>query len=343
MGVDRTVQGQDAEPMPDVTPDYVKDYESRLKDELAQERSRPAEALIDKIAFKPEPESPGNKGIRKQAFLTDREIRPRFLEAMKSASQDVLIISPWVNREAVNAELIAVLKDLARRRTMVLMGWGYERDEREEKKPLDPSLRDELHRITTPEKVQAVALVWLGEHHNKDVLIDRRIHLCGSHNWLSYRGDRKKIIGQSVILTVSDIPLQEQTGYIEGVFSAALRRMWEGYCASGPEPSVRAACATAWVALRQEGEALKAAKELLGREPDRVNEVIDLLRMVCLCLRGRAMGPESQSVSEFLSTMKGMMDLWGSADGGSTRAGSLAKARDILESDLGQSIQQVST
>jgi len=30
----------------------------------------------------------------------------------------------------------------------------------------------------------------MGNSHAKEIVVDRKIHMSGSHNWLSYRGDR---------------------------------------------------------------------------------------------------------------------------------------------------------
>jgi len=350
MGVSETISMPGDEPVTGVTPDYVKNYESQLRAELVEERSRASEKKPERNGIELQPEAPEGKGLGKLEYLTDKKIRPRFLEALKRAEQDVLIISPWVNKDVVDTNFINILKELAKKRVMVLMGWGIKEKEEDEYESMEPykrkgfnHIKDSLRSIYTPEKVQSVALVWLGRHHSKDILIDRRIHMCGSHNWLSYRGDNR-VRGESVYYHDAGMAaitvLAKPINYLDGKFSDAIKRMWKSYCGSVQDIAVRDACATAWVALRQERESVLVARSMLQENPQQKAETLDFLKMVCLCLRGRALGPESGSVSEFLCGLEDLVDKGGLLDGGSTSARSLKEARDILVSDLNRVAKQ---
>ncbi len=350
MGVSETVPAPSDEPITGVTPDYVKNYESQLRAELVEERSRTAEKKPERNGIELQPEAPEGKGLGKLEYLTDMKIRPRFLEALKRAEQDVLIISPWVNRDVVDTKFLNILNELAQKRVMVLMGWGINDKEKDEYESMEPyklkgfnHIKDSLRAIYTPEKVQSVALVWLGRHHSKDILIDRRIHMCGSHNWLSYRGDNR-VRGESVYYHDAGMAaitvLAEPINYLEGKFSDAITRMWKSYCGSVQDIAVRDTCATAWVALRQERELVHVARSMLQENPQQQAETLDFLKMVCLCLRGRALGPERGTLSEFLCGLDELVDKGGLMDGGSTSARSLKTARDILVSDLNRGAKQ---
>jgi len=54
----------------------------------------------------------------------------------------------------------------------------------DENKPIPPEVEAKLQNIKTPEGLPAVQVFWLGDSPAKEI-VDRQVHLCGSHNWLS--------------------------------------------------------------------------------------------------------------------------------------------------------------
>jgi hypothetical protein len=70
------------------------------------------------------------------------------------------------------------------------MGHGIGRHEHREDRPIPPELQRRLRAVLTAEGTSGIIIEWLGNSHAKEIIIDRKMHFSGSHNWLSYRGDR---------------------------------------------------------------------------------------------------------------------------------------------------------
>jgi len=122
--------------------------------------------------------------------LRDVEIRPAFLKALQRACEQIIIYSPWINEQVVDNEFLALLESLVQKGVCILIGHGIGRDENKEERPIPPHLQQRLRAIQTAEGTPGVIVEWLGNSHTKEIIIDRNIHFSGSHNWLSYRGDR---------------------------------------------------------------------------------------------------------------------------------------------------------
>ncbi len=122
--------------------------------------------------------------------LRDVEIRPAFLKALQRAREQIIIYSPWINEQVVDNEFIILMEGLVRKGVHILIGHGIGRDENREERPIPPHLQQRLRAILTAEGTPGVIAEWLGNSHAKEIIIDGSIHFSGSHNWLSYRGDR---------------------------------------------------------------------------------------------------------------------------------------------------------
>jgi hypothetical protein len=172
------------------------------RETLLNKRNQSVEARLDKIqlqalATAKEIRAAGDKTPPKETeekgtalLLRDSQIRPTFLETLKSGRHDILIYSPWVSQEVVDKDFIELLQNLANRGVWFLIGHGIARKQEDEDRPIPPEVEAQLREVKTPEGLPAVQVVWLGNSHAKEIVVDRKIHLCGSQNWLSYRGDR---------------------------------------------------------------------------------------------------------------------------------------------------------
>jgi hypothetical protein len=158
-------------------------------------------------------------------LVRDSDIRPSFLDALEQARKRVLIVSPWVTEQAVDETLVNLFSKLAEKRVITVLGWGIAKRIEEENKPPTSSLLNKLSKIVTPEGLPAVSVVWLGNQHSKDVLIDDRMHLCGSHNWLSYRGDFQPR-GESVYRVTIPEQVQRAAGIVEKLFLKRVDEEW---------------------------------------------------------------------------------------------------------------------
>ncbi len=158
-------------------------------------------------------------------LVRDSDIRPSFLDALEQARKRVLIVSPWMTEQAVDEKLINLFAKLAEKRVITVLGWGIAKRIEEEDKAPTSSLLNKLGRIITPEGLPAVSVVWLGNQHSKDVIIDDKMHLCGSHNWLSYRGDFQPR-GESVYRVTIPEQVQLAAGIVEKLFLKRVDEEW---------------------------------------------------------------------------------------------------------------------
>jgi hypothetical protein len=159
-------------------------------------------------------------------LLRDIQIRQSFLETLRGGNHQVLIYSPWVSQEVVDNEFIQLLQNLANRGVWVLIGHGISRKQENETRPIPPQVEQKLREIKTREGLSAVQVFWLGNSHAKEVVVDREVHLCGSHNWLSYRGD-KLPRGETVYKVTATDKVEEAYDFLAVRFKDHARKLWE--------------------------------------------------------------------------------------------------------------------
>jgi len=158
--------------------------------------------------------------------LRDGQISQAFSEVLNSAKHQVLIYSPWVNQAVVNDTFITLLQKLADRGVWILIGHGISRRQEDEDKPIPPEVEKKLRAIKTPDGLPCVQVFWLGDSHVKEVIVDQEIHLCGSHNWLSYRGDYLPR-GESVYKVTILHQVQEAYEFLANRFQNQAQKLWQ--------------------------------------------------------------------------------------------------------------------
>ena len=145
-------------------------------------------------------------------------------------------------------------------------------------------LLDALQSIQTPDGVPAVGVWWLGNHHNKEVVVDQAIYLMGSHNWLSYRGDRLPR-GESVFYVTAPETIKNALDYLEPLFKQAALAAWTP---DSQRPLENQAglmrCCTTLVALHRPDDAIDRALDLAKRDSMLIPLGFDLLCLICLSL-----------------------------------------------------------
>lgn len=151
-------------------------------------------------------------------------IRHEFYSALKKAKKKIVIISPWITEEAVDKSMKHIFREFVKEGGLVILGWGIGTHEKKEDRPPSENLIKSLKKIKSPDGIPGVIVQWLGNHHNKEVIIDDAIHLAGSFNWLSYRGDYKPRGEQTYI--VKDRALAKAAGKeIESLFIKKLQKL----------------------------------------------------------------------------------------------------------------------
>jgi hypothetical protein len=183
--------------------------------------------------------------------LRDGEMRPAFLAALQEAREHIIIFSPWINEQVMDEDFLTRLEKLVQQGVRILIGYGIAREESREERSIPPNLLQRLRALHTAEGAPGVIIEWLGNSHVKDLLVDRKIHLLGSQNWLSYRGDRLPR-GESMYKVTIAREVQKAYGYLAQRFTARAQTLWS----RGTERECRSALGILG-ALEQEEEALE--------------------------------------------------------------------------------------
>lgn len=106
-------------------------------------------------------------------------------EALATAEERLLIVSPWIRAAVVNEAFVESLRVLLSRGVEVSIAYGiddgklvFDRDSRAQKRLEDLAAQHTNFRF-----------VRLGDTHAKVLLVDQRFVVVTSYNWLSFRGD----------------------------------------------------------------------------------------------------------------------------------------------------------
>ncbi|MDZ8067964.1 MAG: hypothetical protein RMY64_20445 [Nostoc sp. DedQUE08] len=195
------------------------------------------------------------KALGEAVQLRDGQISLVFSEVLNSAKSQILIYSPWVNQAVVNEKFLILLQKLANRGVRILIGHGIARRQEDEDKPIPPEVEKKLRAIKTPDGLPSVQVFWLGDSHVKEVIVDKEIHLCGSHNWLSYRGDYLPR-GESVYKVTIPHQVQEAYEFLANRFQNHAQQLWQNALENrDSQLAVESLCM--WGALGMEDIALK--------------------------------------------------------------------------------------
>lgn len=124
-------------------------------------------------------------------FLRTEEHRAFLERALVEAQEEVLIIVPWMNSRACNADLCRLIGEAVGRGVSVRIGYGFGQDrprDAERHRRNTRRVQQDLDRYT-PRGCHVEWHQTTGTH-QKIVVCDRRYAAIGSFNWLSYRGER---------------------------------------------------------------------------------------------------------------------------------------------------------
>jgi len=201
----------------------------------------------------------GAKVVGEAVQLRDGQISQAFSEVLNSAKNQVLIYSPWVNQAVVNETFLTLLQKLANRGVWILIGHGIARLKEDEDKPIPPEVEKKLRAIKTPDGLPSVQVFWLGDSHVKEVIVDQQIHLCGSHNWLSYRGDYLPR-GESVYKVTIPHQVQEAYEFLANRFQNHAQKLWQN-ALENRDYKLAVECLCIWGALAMEDIALQKIQQ----------------------------------------------------------------------------------
>ncbi|MEH1773241.1 hypothetical protein [Nostoc sp.] len=197
--------------------------------------------------------------LAKAVQLRDGQISQVFSEVLNSAKSQIMIYSPWGNQAIINEKSLPLLQKLANRGVWILIGHGIARQLEDEDNPIPPEVEKKLRAIKTPDGLPSVQFFWLGDSHVKEVIVDQEIYLCGSHNWLSYRGDYLPL-GESVYKVTIPYQVKEAYEFLANRFQNHAQNLWHNALENRDfQLAVQSLCL--WGALGMEDIALKEIQQ----------------------------------------------------------------------------------
>jgi len=110
-------------------------------------------------------------------------------EALETARERLLIISPWIRRAVVNDPFLRKLERACARGVRISLGFGLG-DVDEGEKPGDAQARALLESLAA--STERFQMKRLGNTHAKVLIKDAEFFVITSFNWLSFRGDPSK-------------------------------------------------------------------------------------------------------------------------------------------------------
>jgi hypothetical protein len=191
--------------------------------------------------------------------LGDGQIDQAFLEILNSAKHQIIIYSPWVNKLVIDDEFLNLLQNLANRGVWILIGYGIAQRQENEGKSILLEVEEKLRAIKTPDGLPSIQVFCLGDSHIREVIVDQKIYVCGSHNWLSYGGNYLPT-GESVYKVTIPHQVQEAYEFLANRFQNHAQKLWKNALENrNSQLSVEPLCV--WGALGMEDIALKEIEQ----------------------------------------------------------------------------------
>ncbi len=125
-------------------------------------------------------------------LIKTEEHHPLLLDAIDHASEELTLVSAWIDPYAFDAEVRRKLSEAVKRDVIVRIAWGFGvgrrsgDSERNLKKGEDALTR--LKQLVPADAMKRL-IVKRTETHEKFIICDGQFCVWGSFNWLSYRGD----------------------------------------------------------------------------------------------------------------------------------------------------------
>lgn len=134
----------------------------------------------------------------RQIWTTD--IRHNFGKSLQIAKERLIIVSAFINDDVVNEDFIANLKAAIRRGAKVYLGIGD--DNMAQGEAWKRAARDRaLASLDRLQKEHPEHVVVAQRHHHAKILVcDSQFAMTGSYNFLSFRGDHRKVRDEQAVL-----------------------------------------------------------------------------------------------------------------------------------------------
>jgi phosphatidylserine/phosphatidylglycerophosphate/cardiolipin synthase-like enzyme len=138
-------------------------------------------------------------------YLYSLDHRPLLEDALTTSRSRLLILSPWIRGEVVDAAFLQKLEALLTKGVNVYMGYGINETPTAKSNAQDQVAKDSLLKLS--QRFPHFRLARLGNTHAKVLIKDSDYAVVGSFNWLSFRGDpnRKFRDEQSIKIQRADL------------------------------------------------------------------------------------------------------------------------------------------
>lgn len=126
-------------------------------------------------------------------------------DALKTAKERLLIISPWIRGEVVDRDFLKELEDRLQAGVSVYIGHGITTNPTRNPKSADATAKADLQKLASA--YANLRFVRIGNTHAKILIKDQEFAAITSFNWLSFRGDPNKTYRdeQGVLLQKRDL------------------------------------------------------------------------------------------------------------------------------------------
>jgi hypothetical protein len=189
-------------------------------------------------------------------WLSDEDLASRFAQVLEQARHTLVITLPQITDQILDAGSRQILKDLAQRNVITVLGWGSAPEQSQEERAPSKALLKSLHAIRTPEGVPAAAVWWTGNLRGKDVLADGAVQICSFPNRLRAGGAALSYGEAACHVPLPDL-VREAHEHLEPLLADAAGQEWDKSAAQPADalPQLSRCCAT-WAALGRPDQAI---------------------------------------------------------------------------------------
>ena len=122
-------------------------------------------------------------------MLSTYDHRPLLFEAITKATKQLIIVSPWVRKDAADYEFRKCIESALRRNVKVIICYGIADQKDKDSEYAVKLLRDIQNKGNYGRNLY---IVKLGNTHEKVLICDDKFMVTTSFNWLSFKGDPKR-------------------------------------------------------------------------------------------------------------------------------------------------------
>ncbi|WP_086769818.1 phospholipase D-like domain-containing protein [Streptomyces bobili] len=150
--------------------------------------------------------------------LEVHEHAPLLVDALNTAQEQLLIISPWIRAAVVNDRFIKSVRRLLESDVAVVIGYGI--DDGKSVNERDRAVEKKLQSLAA--EFENFRFIRLGDTHAKVLIVDHSYAVVTSFNWLSFRGDPNRPFRdeRGTLITIEEEVKRLRSDYMDRVNAA---------------------------------------------------------------------------------------------------------------------------